>query len=92
MIVCVCVCTALQAKGSAAEVPLIELAVITGVAAGFPGILSPTERALTLRADFTPLLYVRAQTRRSDKRACKKRKENAPSVMHLSVSWVFKNA
>lgn len=45
----VCMCmdvVALRAEGSAAEAPLIELAVITGVAAGFPGIYSPTEHGL----------------------------------------------
>lgn len=44
-----CVCThvaALRALGSATEAPLIELAVITGVTAGFPGIYSPHEHAL----------------------------------------------
>lgn len=37
---------ALRAAVSAAEAPLIELTVITGVAAGFPGIYAPTEHAL----------------------------------------------
>lgn len=37
---------ALRVEGLAAEAPLIELAVITGVAAGFPGIYFPTEHAL----------------------------------------------
>lgn len=32
--------------GLAADAPLIELAVKTGVAAGFPGIYSSTEHAL----------------------------------------------
>lgn len=44
------------AEGSAAEAPLIELAVITGVAAGFPGIYSPTEPALPARG-FHPYVH-----------------------------------
>lgn len=38
---------ALRAEGLAAEAPLIELVVITGVAAGFPGIYFSTEHALS---------------------------------------------
>lgn len=44
---------ALRAEGSEAEAPLIELAVITGVAAGFPGIYSPTEHALPASRFYT---------------------------------------
>lgn len=48
---------ALRAEGSAAEAPLIELAVITGVAAGFPGIYSPTEHTLIAGSVFHTDIY-----------------------------------
>lgn len=52
---------ALRAKSSAAEAPLIELAVITGVAAGFPGIYSSTEHALPASGFYT---YIHTHTHR----------------------------
>lgn len=86
---CVWVCAhvaALRAEGSAAEDPLIELAVITGVAAGFPGICSPTEHALPA-SGFHTYIHTDSHTLK-DKHA--HTHANAPSATYLSVSWVLK--
>ncbi len=81
---------ALRAEGSAAEAPLIELAVITGVAAGFPGIYS--EHALPARGFHTYMhVYTHIHTRRlTDMRARTYANRQVCISLHLFVSSVLK--
>lgn len=72
--------------GLAADAPLIELAVITGVAAGFPGIYSSTEHALPTSRFHTYTVYTQIHTHKLTDHM----HINAPRATYLSVSRVLK--
>lgn len=75
-------------RGWPADTPLIELAVITGVAAGFPGIYSSTEHALPQSGFHTYIHPDSHMHTLADRHA--HTHANAAGATCLSVSWVLK--